>query len=205
MAFLEDLLGVRSKCIIGEIRCDASTNEDHAKTGVLTEHPVEFGSDISDHYRANAPELSIEGEVSNTPLGTGFPLETAINSAALLITGGDPVENAWKELNRYFDEKVAITIETSLDIYFDMVLTSLNVRRTGESGQRLQFSLTAREITFAYTSEVEAIAAVAAATATETVQEAISEGAQTTASASAQEAANAELVAGALEAAGVII
>lgn len=205
MAFLEDLLGVRSKCIIGEIRCDASTNEDHEKTGRLTEHPVEFGSDVSDHYTANAPVLMLEGEVSSTPLGTGFPLETAINSAVSLITGGDPVENAWKELNRYFDEKVVITIETSLDIYFDMVLTSLNVRRTGASGQRLEFSLTAREISFAYTSEIDALAAVAVDTATETVQETVSEGAQTTASASAQEAANAELVAAALEAAGVII
>lgn len=204
MTFAENILGARSRCIIGEVRCDASTSETHEKTGNLTEHPVEFGADVADHYRVGSPLLSVEGEVTNTPLGVGYPLETAINSAVSAFTGGNPVDNAWRELNRYFDEKVVITIETSLDTYYDMVLTSLTVNRSSESGGRLQFSVTAKRVVYAYTSEIDALVSIAADTASETVQEASSEGAQTTADATSQQSAAAEEILQSLSEVGIL-
>ena len=204
MAFVEDLKGVKSKCIIGEIRCDASIQEDHGREATVTEHAVEFGSDITDHYRTNPGGIEIQGEVSDTPLGTAFPLQTAINSATTLFTGGSPVQNAWKEFNRYFDEQVIITIATSLDTYRDMVLTSFNAIRNNQSGGKLAFTATARPIKFAYTSEIDAIAEIAAETASTTVAEHTSDGAQTTSDASTTEAAQAEALLDSLAAQGVV-
>jgi hypothetical protein len=204
MAFVEDLKGVKSKCVIGEIRCDASIQEEHGRDATVTEHAVEFGSDITDHYRPEPGGIEIQGEVSDTPLGTSFPLQTAINSAQRAFMGGSPVQNAWKEFNRYFDEQVIITIETSLDTYRDMMLTSLVATRNNQSGGKLAFAATARPIKFAYTSEIDALAEIAAETASTTVDGEISDGAQTTSDASTTEATQAEQLLDSLAAQGVI-
>jgi len=204
MAFQEDLKGVKSKCVIGEVRCDASIQEEHEQNATVSEHPVEFGSDITDHYRPEPATLSIQGEVSDTPLSTDFPFQTAINSAKTAFLGGSPVQNAWKEFKRLFAEQVTIVIETSLETYRDMVLTSFSATRNNQNGGKLSFTATARPIEFAYTSEIDALAEIAAETASTTVDGQVSDGAQTTADASTTEAAQAEHLLDSLAAQGVI-
>lgn len=53
---------------IGSVHCDACVSEIHSETGEATEHPVEKGSNISDHYRANPRTVRIEGFITNTPI-----------------------------------------------------------------------------------------------------------------------------------------
>lgn len=49
------------------IELDASVREQHDTTAQVTEHPVERGSNIADHIRAEPRRLTIEGVISNTP------------------------------------------------------------------------------------------------------------------------------------------
>lgn len=205
MSFLEDLLGVQCKTNIGDIHCDATVREAYERSADLSTHPIEFGSDIADHYRPRDVVLTLDCEISETPLGTFFPFETAINSVASLLTGDNPIETAWRELNRYMDDKEAIVVETGLDTFYDMMITSLSVTRGSTTGRKLEFSVTVQTAAYAYTSEIDALAAIAAETATETVQESISDGAQTVSEAGAEEAAASQVAAQALEAAGVLL
>ncbi len=163
MAFLDDILGGASRLSIGEsggdpIVVDASVAETHSVAGEVSDHPVESGVDIVDHYRVLPRALQIEAIITNSPLTTGLPGASLINSAIGLIEGDtDPSSNAWEELQRFFDEAVVVTITTSLREYPNMVLTTLDVTRNSGTTNGLHFTTTAREIKFVDTEEGAAI------------------------------------------------
>ena len=163
MAFPDDILGGASRASIGEIGgdpivLDASVSETHSVSGEVSDHPVETGVDIVDHYRVLPRGLQLEGVVTNSPLTVQYPGASLINSAIGLINGDvDPSANAWKELQRFFDKAVVLDISTSLENYTNMVLTSLDVTRNSGTTNGLFFTLTAREIKFVDTAEGAAI------------------------------------------------
>jgi hypothetical protein len=53
---------------IGDVWIDVSVRESHEVTADVTRHPVEEGTDISDHIRPEPRTISIEGLVTNHPL-----------------------------------------------------------------------------------------------------------------------------------------
>lgn len=201
MAFTDLIMGKSSRATIGGVTLDASIGEDHTREAEITDHPVEEGSDITDNYRADPKSLSIEGQISNVPLGTTYPGQSTVNSIKNTIKGDDdPVTSAWKELNRFFDEKVVIDIETSLESYANMMLTSLTPRRDATSGDVLRFTATAREVIFVETQVTAAIALVTKATG----QEKKSRGKQTNKDASAQQERDVSAARKLLEGGGII-
>lgn len=163
MAFLDDILGGASRASIGEtggdpVVFDASVSETHSVQGQVSDHPVESGVDIVDHYRVLPRALQMEGVITNSPLTVQFPGASLINSAIGLINGSkSPSDNAWAELQRFFDEAVVVTITTSLRAYEDMVLTALDVTRNSGTTNGLFFTVSAREIKFVDTEEGAAI------------------------------------------------
>lgn len=165
MAFIDDILGGAQRLSIGEkggdpIVVDASVREVHVVAGEVSDHPVEKGIDIVDHYRVLPRSLEIEAIVTNTPIVTGLPGASLVNSAVGLISGDtDPASNAWNELQRFFDEAVVLEISTSLKTYRNMVLTDLAVSRSSKESQALFFTASAREIRFVDTEFGTAIKA----------------------------------------------
>jgi hypothetical protein len=53
---------------IGIVHFDAAISETHTESGTSTEHPVEKGTDISDHFRVNPKSFSMEGLITNHPI-----------------------------------------------------------------------------------------------------------------------------------------
>ena len=53
---------------LGQQHFDAILSEDHSRTTLVTEHPVEQGTAIVDHVRPNPDELTLECFVTNTPV-----------------------------------------------------------------------------------------------------------------------------------------
>lgn len=163
MAFLDDILGGAQRLSIGEdggdpIVVDASVREVHNVSGQVSDHPVEKGIDIVDHYRVLPRGIEIEGIVTNTPIVSGLPGATLVNSVIGLVQGDtDPASNAWNELNRFFDESIVLVIVTSLKQYDNMVLTDLTVTRNAQQAQGIFFTATAREVRFVDTELGEAI------------------------------------------------
>ncbi len=162
MAFLDSILGGSKITSIGEagkdpISLDASVREVHSVQGEVSEHPVEKGVDIVDNYRVLPRQLQIDGVVTNSPLDTQFPGASLINSAIGVINGSKaPIDIAFQEFGRFFDDAVVLTITTSLLDYPNMVLTGLEVTRDADNANKLTFSASAREIIFVKTEEGEA-------------------------------------------------
>ncbi len=163
MAFVEDLIGHAARVSVGEsggdpIVVDCSVRETHSIDGQVSDHPVETGIDIVDHYRVLPRKVQLEAIISDTPLTTGFPGATLVNSVIGLVEGDkSPSLNAWEEFQRFFDEAVVVDVNTSLKKYTNMVLTSFAVTRDAATGQVLAFTLAAREIRFVSTAFGEAI------------------------------------------------
>jgi hypothetical protein len=50
------------------IAIDATVRESHTATSTITDHPVETGSNVSDHIRPDPDMLTLEGVISNAPI-----------------------------------------------------------------------------------------------------------------------------------------
>lgn len=158
MTFLTDtFVGRGSRVQIGAVQVDASVSETHGLDGTVTEHPVEDGSPVTDHFRMAPRSIQIDAVVTGTPIEAGFPGATVISSISSLVKGDDPVLLAWEEIKRYFEQKVRIDIATSLETYKNMMLVSFAATRNAQTGQTLTFSCSAREMRVVQTATVAAI------------------------------------------------
>ena len=143
--------GVRYRCVctIGDVQLDAEIRTPHTKTGTLTEHAVESGSPITDHYRVDPAEVEVEGVVTDSPTSSvplpGFGLVEGVR-AALEGGGQTPSETARDALEAYFDSAEIITIVTRRKTYERMVLTSFSYVDSAETANVLRFTVRARQI-----------------------------------------------------------
>lgn len=78
-------IGTTDSEVQGIVYLDAVTSYSRSLKGKVTSHPVDSGSNISDHFVANNPSFSIRGIVSHVDI-TG-------TSALVEINGGSPVNS----------------------------------------------------------------------------------------------------------------
>lgn len=67
------------------IEFDCTVSEVHHSKATATEHPIEKGAHITDHYRKRLDGVSVQGMITNTPL----------NASAILHTIKGSIEPAW--------------------------------------------------------------------------------------------------------------
>lgn len=149
---------------------DAALSEEIAAEAEVTSFPVESGADITDNVKLNPITVTITGVVSDTPIGeieekrAAAAAETAEKQAAramlksMLGAFDDmtrglstppylPSEEALSKLERIRDGRAPVTITTSLRTYDNMVMTSLSIPRSGETGRALEFTATFQQVT----------------------------------------------------------
>lgn len=126
---------------LAALSLDASVQEVHAREAVVTEHPVEKGSDVGDHVRPRPITLQVEGLISNTPIGSAVDFARAKNAFAQL-------EEAWQAGTLF-------TIYTSLKTYENLVIANLSAPRDCRTGEALRFSATFRQIRVVSTQRVQ--------------------------------------------------
>ncbi len=136
----------------GVIEFDAVLNETHAKTNEVTTHPIETGSNVTDHIRTTPDELEINGVVSNTPLqffGTAAA-EQLLNIATAAVTpNSDPTTRAgeaYRRLRQIMDDGELVTVFTTLREYTNMAIVSMNVTRNAQNGRVLNATMRLREV-----------------------------------------------------------
>jgi hypothetical protein len=154
---LNELFGFSGLTKIGEVTLDAAISQSHSLEADVTDHPVEDGSDITDNHRARPKTIQITGQVSDSPIQTGFPLQTAISSTISAIKQDDPVQAAWDTFNKYFENSELITVSTSLREYKNMLIVGLQVPRDARTGKILRFTITLKQIRIVTTASTEAI------------------------------------------------
>jgi hypothetical protein len=73
MAIVDILAGAIGKSSlkgtrIGIVSIDAAITETHTASGTLTEHPIETGASINDHYNFSPRRLDLDGVITNHPV-----------------------------------------------------------------------------------------------------------------------------------------
>lgn len=143
--------------LIAGFAIDAVLNETHTSNSEATEFPVESGADLTDHIRRLPKEVSIEGIVSDTPIGTMALLRDLDGGVTDL--NGEPVlpsDQAIAHLERIEERRLPITIQTGLGarkgrsggkVYERMAMTELEIPRDPATGNALRFTAKFRQIT----------------------------------------------------------
>jgi hypothetical protein len=189
-------LGGRKGVEISGFPLDATVQEVHTLEADVTENAVEEGAPVNDHMDIKARQIVIEGIVSDTPLNFGATLQGAGTIAGqvigkkigatlgqqvgavaggalvglLLNRSGSPTKNAYDHFKRLQEARVTFDVVSGIQVYTNMVLTSLTITRDTSTGKSLRFSATCKQVRIVRNKEVEvpnSVASVNAATKAE--------------------------------------
>lgn len=127
---------------IGGFDVDAALTEEHVFDADVTDYPVEKGGNVSDNIRSRPIKVTIEGVVSDTPLTEMAFIRAAAGGS------GPPSQDALAVLEKIRDDREPVTIVTSLRLYENMALESLNIPRSKDTGDALRFRATFKQIRF---------------------------------------------------------
>lgn len=125
---------------VGLVTFDTMISEEHKFTSRVTYYPVESGTIVSDHILLQPDTVILNGVVSDTPLNI---LASYNRSIA-----------AFQALLYLFYNRQVVTVVTGIQIYRNMAITTLDVPRTIQTGQTLNFNITLQRIIYADTVQV---------------------------------------------------
>lgn len=161
MASIESVFRISRKGQIASLLIDAVVSESHTRAAAVSDFPVEDGVTISDHVKLEPISLDVNGFISDAPVA---PLGSrvvgdAIRSVRNAFLPGrfdddDDVPNAesrspldaWEYLNKVWRDRNLIIVVSSLQIYRNMILTSLVASKTPQIGKSLEFRASLREV-----------------------------------------------------------
>lgn len=142
------LFGKYGQKEIGGVVIDAFVEERHTMTSSVTQYPVEEGFNISEHVTQYPDGLSLQCIVGPHPvkiLGGILDIASFKNQAyqvyeALVVL---------KELAE------PIEIITGLRVYDNMIIDSINITRTKDNGQSLEFDMGVTQVTIVQSLETD--------------------------------------------------
>ncbi len=120
----------------GNVELDANLDESHEWSATATENPVETGAPVSDHVIEQADKLRIRGFVSDTPLVISPELQGQIGA----MDAGSRTQPVFDLLYKLIKAREVMTVYTKHAVYADMVLTSVNIPRTSQVGEAIEFT-----------------------------------------------------------------
>jgi len=161
----------------------ATIGESHEDDADITFHPVEEGSDVTDHVQLKPFRLTLTGIVTATPLD---PESLALDAAGLVE--GNRVGDAYQALKDIHASRSVVTVVTGLRSYDNMLLKSITVPR-GTPRQSIRPSLVFVQLRFADSLTVPIPAEILAATVRNKGQSKGNVGKQATTPSTAQETA----------------
>lgn len=125
---------------IGPLKAQVTIEERHQDEGVLTDHPVEQGAPVTDHFYNRPAELVISAGWSN-------------NSAA--AAGNDLyVAGVYQQLLSLKAAATRLTVNTGKRIYDDMVIVGLSTSTTKETEDALLIQISLRQVIIVNTQTV---------------------------------------------------
>lgn len=153
---VEILFGASPKTKIGLVTLDAAVEIRHKRANEITKHPVEQGSDVSDHIRHTPDSVEITGMITNTPLVFLASLNASSPVADDTTLVADRAARADREFRRAMDDGDLLTVVTTLHIYKNMVITDYSVVKDKDSGNILDFTIGLDEVIIVQTQTVAA-------------------------------------------------
>ena len=151
---------------VGEISLDLILTETHSLNAVVTQHPVQDGSTISDHITILPRSGTMRALVSN------FSLSTAKGDAHAdwdeIYDQGEAAQNsipnraeeAGKKLKDLVKKREVVKVVTSLEVYEDVALTRVETTRDGDTGDALEIDIDYEQVTKVKLKETKVTAQV---------------------------------------------
>jgi len=157
MAF-ENLL-IRKKRKIGGIAIDGVIEETTDRSVRITEHPVEDATTISDHVIRVPLKYSMEGVITDTPLATEA-ITGIIDSVSGVFgkseeSGQTRSQQIYTELVKLLEAKEIIEIQSSLQLYKDLVFESISVKQDKDRARSIHFSATFKQVIIVKSASTE--------------------------------------------------
>jgi hypothetical protein len=144
------------KLKVGDLEVSASISEIHGLKADVTDEPTEEGN-VTDNIAKRPAELQIEGIVSDVDIDVGQSSQNYTEYKTSPENGR--ALQAWRVVQRYFEEEKPIKIITAVKTYPVVGLTSFEMTRTkGNGTSAVRFSLTGKALTITYAETVDAIA-----------------------------------------------
>lgn len=117
---------------------------DYAATPTRSE--VESGTNITDHVTLSPETLTIEGIMTNTPIG----IQQLLSSQQFRNQNDNRKksrsQDAFLFLKKLYDDRLPFDFVGGLKVYTSMVITSFSPSRTSTTGQALRFRMTMQKI-----------------------------------------------------------
>ena len=138
---------------VGEISLDLILTETHSLSAVVTQHPVQDGSTISDHITILPRSGTMRVLVSNFSLSTAEGDARAAwdeiysQGEAAQKTLPNRAEEAWKKLKDLVKTRELVKVVTSLEVYEDVALTRVETTRDGDTGDALEIDIDYEQVT----------------------------------------------------------
>lgn len=135
---------------VDSVTFDLILSEDHALTSVVSSHPVQDGSVISDHITNDLRKGSLKGLVSNFSVTRGsFDAEDEITigeTTAVRNLSKNAASQAWDIFKEIWEAKQLVTIVTVLEVYEDVAITSVAASRNMDSGEAQVFDIQFQQV-----------------------------------------------------------
>lgn len=127
---------------------DALVSEEFSSKCDVTEYPVESGAVIADHVQMRPIELTIQGVITDSPLGYAVigNIQNLVRSVSTLFGQTSRSIDAFNELLELQKKRIPFTVVTGLRRYENMIMTELTVPRTAQTGGAIHFSATMKEV-----------------------------------------------------------
>ena len=130
--------------LIDRIELDISTNEEATYTARLANHPVQLNrGSITDHVIKDPVIFTISGTVTDAPLISSFIKQkfgiTDKGTKGRMKTARSGLIDLWKNPRQ-------ITIFTRRAAFNNMILTSLSIPNTGDTGNKFDFTAVFQEV-----------------------------------------------------------
>lgn len=133
---------------VAGIVVDATVSEEHLTSCELTENPVEDGAKVTDHVQIKPAQLTIEGVISDSPLGYAIigNIQNTVRNIQTLFGKQSRSIDAYNDLISLQKSRRPFTVITNLKRYTNMIITELSVPRTAETGKSIHFRAVMKEI-----------------------------------------------------------
>lgn len=138
---------------IGDFILDVVLNESHKMASDVTEYPIEGGGTLSDNIRPKPLEISVEGIVTNHPLPSNLIAQQQVAKPLFsqpdTVSGGSTTpavikhlrsDEAYEYLRKLWLSRDVFTIRTSLGVYTNMTVQSIDTTRDSGTGDALRFT-----------------------------------------------------------------
>ena len=135
---------------VGAVELDLILDESHSKNAQVTENPLQDGRAVSDGIYLELREGSLTGLVSNHSIKHSVPPDRQTAEGLLDKAENYQLENranqAWEDLKSLMDSKRLVTIVTSLEVYNNVAITSIETERDGDTGDALEIKVGFKQV-----------------------------------------------------------